>query len=161
MHKLTAIYNSDGEILEHKEEKYSPTAEFGKGKKFIKLYICEEVEFSKDFFYRTWYFLVKRLEMGTNLVIDMDTKEYITMKNMVDSGIPKTSLYLAIKEFKEKGYIKEVSQNGKFVGFCVNPIYAFNGDYMEIITYELFKSKELDKFMEENKMRIGGIKCQR
>lgn len=154
MKKYTSICNNQGEILESKEENYKPKAEFGKGRRFSKVFHTTDIVFKIPTEYQLWFFIERHLELGTNRLVLHSTStkknDVITKQYMIDNWMPRTTLERVLKSFIKNNILNTLTtEKGVFMGYFLNPIYAFNGRYIETIPYELFKSKELHDFMSK------------
>ena len=121
------------------------------------------VEFSKDSYYRYWLLCLCNLEKGTNCITKHKTvnNEAYNYKELVELfGCSERHCWNFLKECRDKWYIRKVSNEDEFMGYYLNPLYSFNGHYINPILYRIFKtdiSKQLNdkeiKVMEEYILR--------
>lgn len=156
--KRTVFWDiSNGEIIKETETAIGiPKVRFkmgngiGKASKFTKVFHSEDMNFSVDTFYKYFFKCLLNVEQGTNRIVNftrdgeinipMDENDLMEIFECSDKTFRRF-----IKECKEKNIIKKVVIDDKLYGYIISPIYCLNGQYIDIMLYTMFKSKEIDK----------------
>lgn len=117
--------------------------------RFSKLFQLEDPSFDIMTYYGYFYKCLLHLEMFTNRIVYHRPKEGNKPINEKDFEELFKANAKTVKRFlnycKEKNLIAKISKNDELYGYVVNPLYALNGNKMNVMLYTIFADCELDK----------------